>query len=159
MLEKRYSALTGQLQDVRATIARIKREAERLPELEGKIPALEALIEGAKILLEDVDPTWTPDQSPAIKPWMHHLPVPFGTCGRRGMAVLRDSHRPMTSREAAIEVLRRLNITKPDREVLRRTQGAIEASFRKFRDRTVEASGKYPMQWRTIHQRDHDFDE
>lgn len=157
-LEKRYSRLTGQLEEVQASIGRINREVAKLPELDASILKLEQLIESARVLLEDVDPSWTPQETPALKPWTHHIPVPFGSCGRRGMAVLRNSDRPMKARDVALEVLREVGCEQPDREVLRRTQTAIEASFRKFRGRTVEASGKYPMQWRTIMQADHEFD-
>ncbi|MDP1028627.1 hypothetical protein Q5H91_15495 [Sphingomonas sp. KR1UV-12] len=36
-LEKRYSALTGQLREAHDNIARVKREVEKLPELEASI--------------------------------------------------------------------------------------------------------------------------
>jgi uncharacterized protein involved in exopolysaccharide biosynthesis len=67
-LGKRYSALTGQLREVNENVARIKREVEKLPELEARIPKLEALIESAAMLLEDADPAWRRDQTPPIKP-------------------------------------------------------------------------------------------
>lgn len=89
--EKRYSALTGQLREVHGNIARIKREIATPAELEARIPRLEALIESAAMLLEDVDPAWRREQTPAIKPFVHHLPVPFGSCGRRGSQVRRGS--------------------------------------------------------------------
>ena len=71
-LEKRYSALTGQLREAHENIARIKREVEKLPEIEAGIPKLEALIESAAMLLEDADPSWRRDQTPAIKPMDAH---------------------------------------------------------------------------------------
>jgi uncharacterized protein involved in exopolysaccharide biosynthesis len=42
-LEQRYSALTGELQVVHASIARIRREAEKLPELEARVAELGAV--------------------------------------------------------------------------------------------------------------------
>ena len=149
-LEKRYSALTGELREVRGNIARIQREVEKLPALEAEIPRLEALIESAAMLLEDADPTWQREQTPAIKPWTHNLPVPFGSCGRRGMEVLRQADKPMTARQIALEVLRQSGVDEPDKPTIQRTLNAIEASMRKFRGRTVESSGKYPAQWRSI---------
>lgn len=149
-LEKRYSALTGELEDVHASIERIKREVANLSELEKRIPDLERLIESARMLLQDSDPNWSPTQTPPIKPWTHHIPVPFGQCGRRGMAVLRTSAKAMTVREVAKLVLRDVGCEEPDRDTLKRVQSAVEASFRKFKGRTVESSGKYPMQWRSI---------
>ena len=76
-LNKRYSALTGQLEDVRANIERINREVAKLPELEARIPHLERLIESARILLEDADPEWEDAQAPPLKPWTHLSQVPF----------------------------------------------------------------------------------
>jgi hypothetical protein len=157
-LNKRYSALTGQLEDVHASIARIHREVEKLPELEARIPQLERLIESARLLLEDADPDWQEEQAPPVKPWTHHIPVPFGQCGRRGMQVLRKSEVPMTVREVAKTVLREVGCEAPDAETLRRVQNAVEASFRKFRGRTVESSGKYPAQWRAINKPEITFD-
>lgn len=149
-LEKRYSALTGELEDVHVSIARIKREVHALDELEKRIPELERLIECARMLLQDNDPNWFPAQTPPIKPWTHHIPVPFGQCGRRGLAVLRASHKAMTVREVAKLVLRDVGCEEPDRDTQKRVQSSIESSFRKFKGRTVESSGKYPMQWRSI---------
>jgi hypothetical protein len=149
-LEKRYSALTGQLREAHENIARNKREVEKLPEIEASIPKLEALIESAAMLLEDADPSWRRDQTPAIKPWTHTLPVPFGSCGRRGMEVLRQDGEPMTCRQIALGVLRQGGVDEPEGKVVQRTLNAIEASLRKHRGRTVESSGKYPAQWRSI---------
>lgn len=55
-MEKRYSALTGELIAVRANIERIKREVTQLAELEARIPQLEALITSAEMLLRDAHP-------------------------------------------------------------------------------------------------------
>ena len=157
-LGKRYSALTGQLREVHENIDRIKREVEKLPDLEARIPKLEALISSAAMLLADADPSWAIEQTPAIRPWTHGLTVPFGSCGRRGMEVLRKADKPMTARQIALEVLRQSGTENPDAKLVQRTLGAIEASLRKFRGRTVDSSGKYPAQWRTIAKRDLDFD-
>ena len=157
-LEKRYSALTGQLREAHENIARIQREVEKLPEIEASIPKLEALIASAAMLLEDADPTWEREQTPAIAPWTHNIPVPFGSCGRRGMEVLRQANKPMTAREIALEVLRQSGTESPDKPTIQRTLNAIEASMRKFRGRTVESSGKYPAQWRSIAKPEITFD-
>lgn len=110
------------------------------------------------MLLEDADPTWQREQTPAIKPWTHMLPVPFGSCGRRGMEVLRQADKPMTARQIALEVLRQSGTEEPDRQTIQRTLNAIEASMRKFRGRTVESSGKYPAQWRSVAKPEIGFD-
>lgn len=157
-LIKRYSSLTGQLEDAHQSIARINREVVKLPELEARIPELERLIESARLLLEDVDPDWSSAETPAIKPWTHHIPVPFGQCGRRGLACLRDAQGAMTVRQIAIAVLDQVGCTKPEPETLRRVQNSIESSFRKFKGRTVESSGKYPAQWRAINKAELTFD-
>ena len=149
-LEKRYAALTGELDDGPLASERIKREADKLAELEARIPDLERLIESARTLLADIDPSWSPEQTQAVKPWTHNIPVPFGQCGRRGLACLRAAERPMTVRQVARQVLNEVGCAEPDIQTLRRVQIAIEASFRKFRGRTVESSGKYPAEWRAI---------
>lgn len=157
-LRKRYSALAGELDDTKLQIERINREFGKLPELEAKIPELEKLISAAEILLRDNDPDWSPDDTPSIKPWTHHIPVPFGQCGRRGLKVLRETDQPMSVRQVAREVLRQCDVTQPEPETLRRVQNSIESSFRKFRGRTVESSGKYPAQWRAINKPEITFD-
>ncbi|MDQ2878533.1 MAG: hypothetical protein M3R41_05615 [Pseudomonadota bacterium] len=158
-LEKRYSSLAGRLEDAHANIDRIRREVETLDELEAGIPKLEALVASAEMLLRDANPDWKPEQTPALKPWTHNIPVPFGSCGRRGMTVLLNAgEKGLTVREVALEVLRGVGCDEPDRETIRRTQAAVEASFRKFKGRTVESSGKYPMQWRSIARPEITFD-
>lgn len=157
-LERRYSVLTGQLQAVRADIERIKREVAQLEELEARIPQLEALIASADMLLRDAHPDWTPATTAPLQPWTHHLPVPFGTCGRRGMEVLRKADRPMTVCEIALRVLRDVGCEEPDRKLTQRTLNAIEASLRKHKGSSVESSGKYPAQWRSIAKGDLAFD-
>lgn len=157
-LEKRYSGLTGELEHVRHRIERIKRDIDQLAELEASVPELERRIANLRNTLLDEYPDWDPDATPAIKPWTHHIPVPFGQCGRRGMAVLRESDRPLSCRQVAEEVLRRCGVAEPDLESLRRVQCAIESSFRKFEGRTVESSGRYPKQWRAINKPEIDFD-
>ncbi len=157
-LRKRYSALTGELDDVRLTIERIKRETAKLQGLEDRIPELERQIETTRIILHDVDPDWDPDGERAIKPWTHNIPVPFGQCGRRAMAVLRSASLPMTARQVALQVLLEVGCEQPELQTLRRTQCAIESSFRKFKGRTVESSGKYPAQWRAINKPQVTFD-
>lgn len=157
-LEKRFSALTGQLRETHENVARIQREIEKLPDLQASIPNLEALIESAAMLLKDANPSWQREHTPAIKPWTHNLPVPFGSCGRRGMEVLRNANGPMTSRQIALEVLRQSGTEDPDKQLIQRTLNAIESSMRKFRGRTVESSGRYPAQWRSITKPDISFD-
>lgn len=157
-LEKRYAALTGELQATQANIDRVKREVDRLDELEARISELEALIAGAEMLLRDAHPDWKPEDTQPVQPWTHLLPVPFGSCGRRGMEVLRKADRPMTVREVALEVLREVGCESPDRATIQRAFNAIEASFRKHKGRSLESSGKYPAQWRTVAKTDHNFD-
>lgn len=157
-LEKRYASLTGQLQEVRRTIARIEREVEKLPGLEARIPKLEALIESAAMLLEDVDPAWQRSETRPTKPFTHLLPVPFGSCSRRALEVLRLADKPMTAREIAVEVLRQSGSEATDRKIIERTTNTILASLRKHAGRSVESSGKYPAQWRSIVNPDVEFD-
>lgn len=157
-LERRYSALTGQLESVHADIVQIKRDAERIGDLEAQIPRLEHLIASARDLLVDAYPDWRPVEAPPIQPFKHHIPVPFGTCGRRGMEKLRKAGGPMTVRQIAIEVLRDVGCEDPDRKTIQRTLNAIEASLRKHRGTSVESSGKYPAQWRSIGKPDIEFD-
>lgn len=157
-LSKRYSALTGQLREVQSNIARIKREAEKLPELEAETRRLETLIASAAMVLQDADPNWRAEDAPPIKPFVHMIPVPFGSCGRRALAVLRNADKPMTAREVALEVLRQAGSEDAEPKMIRRTVNAVEASLRHHRGRTVESSGKYPAQWRTIAKQDLEFD-
>lgn len=157
-LEQRYSALTGELQALHASITRIRRETEKLPVLEARIPELENLISGAGLLLRDAHPDWSPEQAPPVQPWTHTLPVPFGSCGRRGMNILRNASRPMTAREIAMQVLREVGCETPDQKMAQRTVNAVEASLRHHRGKTVESSGKYPAQWRSIVNDNIEFD-
>lgn len=157
-LRAKYAALTGELEQIRVNIERIQREQAKLPALEARIPKLEALIESAAMLIKDVSDGWEPEQTPPVRPFTHTLPVPFGSCGRRAMEVLRQATRPMTIRQVAQEVLRQTGHDEPDRKVLQRTQNAIDASLRKHRGRSVESSDHYPTQWRSVARSEIDFD-
>jgi hypothetical protein len=149
-LRKKYSALTGELADTRLQIERIEREMARLPVLKARIPELEALIASAALLLKDGCAEWEPEQSPPVRPFSHSIPIPFGSCGRRTMEIVRLAIAPMTVREIALEVLRQAGIDKPDAKVMQQTHNAVHAALKQRKGRWVESSGKYPAQWRSI---------
>jgi hypothetical protein len=67
-LEKRHSALTGELEHIHANIARIQREVEKLPDFEARIPELEAVIESVKIVLKHAHPDWVPEEMRSYLP-------------------------------------------------------------------------------------------
>lgn len=157
-LRKRYSHLVGKRDDLVIKIERTKRDIGKLANMEAELPELTKLIAAAEALLKDNDPDWDPSQTRSIKPWTHHIPVPFGQCGRRGLKVLRDAKRAMTVRQVAQEVLSDCGVEEPEPDVLRRVQNSIESSFRHYRGQTVESSGRYPAQWRAINKPQIDFD-
>lgn len=74
------------------------------------------------------------------------------------MNILRNASEPMTAREIAMQVLREVGCETPDQKMAQRTVNAVEASLRHHRGRTVEASGRYPMQWRAINKPEIEFD-
>ena len=149
-LRKKYSALTGELVDTRLQIERIQSEQSKLAYLEARIPKLEALIECAALLLRDGCAEWEPKQSPPVRPFSHHIPIPFGSCGRRAMEIVRLAKAPMTVREIALEVLRQAGVDQPDAKVMQQTHNAVHAALKQRKGRWVESSGKYPAQWRSI---------
>jgi hypothetical protein len=149
-LRKKYSALTGELAETRFQIERIQREQSKLIALEARIPELEALITSAALLLKDGCPEWEPEQSPPVRPFSHHIPIPFGSCGRRAMEIVRLAKAPMTVREIALEVLRQAGVDQPSAKVLQQTHNAVHAALKQRKGRWVESSGKYPAQWRSI---------
>ncbi|KLE31090.1 hypothetical protein [Aurantiacibacter gangjinensis] len=157
-LRKRHSQLKGQRDDLALRIEAVKRDMAKLDELEAELPKLDELIRASELLLKDNDPDFDPDENPPLKPWTHHIPVPFGQCGRRGLKVLKEANAAMSVRQVAQQVLREVGVDEPELETLRRVQNAIESSFRKFDGRTVESSGAYPKQWRSIVKRELKFD-
>ena len=157
-LRKKYSALTGERDLILERIERIKRDHSLLPELEARAAKLDALAESAAMLLQEESGQWEPGDSPPVRPWTHSLPIPFGTCGRRALEVLRKADKAMTVREITMQVLRQVGVTKPDRETMQRTQNAVDSSLRNHRGRGVESSGAYPAQWRAIGRGEISFD-
>jgi hypothetical protein len=157
-LRKKHSRLTGELDELRERIARIEREQAALPDLRSRAERLEALAASAALLLREEDQTWTPDDSPPVRPWTHSLPIRFGSCGRRALEVLREADRAMTVREITLEVLRRAGVEEPNRATLQRTQNAVDSSLRNHRGRGVESSDHYPAQWRVMGKDAAEFD-
>jgi hypothetical protein len=99
-LSKRHSKVTGLVEDAKNSIARIKADQKRLPQLEAKIVELQPLIQSLGILLKAEDPEWTPDRAPPVMPFKYGItPIPFGSVSRRGMQVLQQANRAMTARE------------------------------------------------------------
>lgn len=148
-LRKKYSALTGERDLLLERIERIRSEQALLPELEARAAKLETLAQSAGMLLQE-EGDWSEADSPPVKPWTHSLPIPFGTCGRRALEVLRNADKAMTVREITLEVLRQVGMIEPDRETIQRAQNAVDSSLRNHRGRGVESSGKYPAQWRSV---------
>lgn len=157
-LKKKFSVLTGELVEVRARIKLLHREREKLTDLETRALTLESLIEAATALLKDIAPDWTPEQTAPVRPRAHTLPIPYGSCGRRAMDVLRRAGGTMTVRQIAIEIIREAGIDVPEPKVLQRMQNAIDASLRAHRGKGVEASDTYPAQWRTMAKTEIAFD-
>ncbi|WP_298336403.1 hypothetical protein [uncultured Erythrobacter sp.] len=157
-LKKRYSQLKGQRADLALRVEAVRRDASKLDEMEAELPKFDQLIEATELLLRDNDPDFDPNETPGLKPWTHHIPVPFGQCGRRGMKVLKEADCAMSVRQVAKQVLCEVGVDEPELETLRRVQNAIESSFRKFDGRTVESSGEYPKQWRAINKPEIKFD-
>lgn len=157
-LQKRYAGLVGKRDDLLIKIERTKRDITHLAAMEAEIPQLDILIEAAETLIKDNDPSWSADDTPGVRPWTHHIPVPFGQCGRRGLATLRNAERPMSVRQVAIEVLSDCGVDDPEAAVLHRVQNAIESSFRHYKNQTVTSSGRYPAQWRAINKPGIQFD-
>lgn len=127
-LRKKYSALTGELEEVRVQIKRIQREQAKLPALQARISKLEALIASAAMLLKDASDEWEPEQSPPVRPYTHTLPVPYGTCGRRAMDVLRRADKPMTVRQIAMQILIEAEQDIPEPKVLLRRHCQVNFS-------------------------------
>jgi hypothetical protein len=151
-LTKRYSKLTGLVEDARKTIARIKADQKKLPQLETQITELQPQIQALAVLLKADDPAWRPERAPPIMPFKYGItPIPFGSVSRRGIKALFEANRPMTARELAVEVLRQAGTDDPPPEMVLRTTNTINSSLRKFEGRTVVSSGKYPAQWRPSH--------
>ncbi len=148
-LRKKYSALTGERDLLQERIARIQQQQALLPELEARAAKLDALADSAAMLLQE-EGDWSEADSPPVKPWTHTLPIPFGTCGRRAMDVLRTADSPMTVREITLEVLRQIGVNDPDRATLQKAQNAVDASLRKHRGRGIDRDDGYPARWRTI---------
>jgi hypothetical protein len=158
-LGKRYSKLTGLVADAENSIERIKADHKRLPELEAQIAELKPQIESLAVLLKAEDPEWKPDRAPPTMPFKYGItPIPFGSVSRRGIQTLFRAHRAMTARELAVEVLKQAGEDDAPPEMILRTTNTINSSLRKFQGRTVECSGKYPAQWRPIHNASIDFD-
>ena len=91
-LKKRFSQLKGQRADLALRIEAVRRDASKLDEMEAELPKFDQLIQATELLLRDNDPTFDPNETPALKPWTHHIPVPFGQCGRRGLKVLKEAN-------------------------------------------------------------------
>jgi len=150
--------LKGQRDDLERRIEQVRQDYERLDDLEEEVSEIGHLMNAAELILRDNDPEWDPDHVEGLKPWTHHIPIPFGQCGRRGHKALREANKPLNVRQVAKIVLTEAGVPEPEKEILRRVQNAIEASFRKFDGRTVESSGAYPKQWRAINKPEIEFD-
>jgi len=88
-----------------------------------------------------------------IAPRRRYNPNPLfkrGTVFRAALAVLREAPEPMTAEEIGVALLRSKGIAEPSRDERRRMYGAVEASLRNHRDRTVKADDRHPRRWRLI---------
>lgn len=157
-LRKKYSALTGERDMLLGRIERIRQDQALLPELESRVAKLSKLAESASMLLQEDCDNWQPEDTPPVRPWTHSLPIPFGTCGRRALEVLRGAERALTVREITLQVLQQVGVVDPDRETLQRAQNAVDSSLRNHRGRGVESSGRYPAQWRSTARLEITFD-
>lgn len=146
-LEKKYAAWSGELLEVQKKIAKIEESHDELKELRTRATNLEDLLTNSKGIFSEVNPEWDPEQVKPIRPGKYSLPFEIGTVSKDCMTILRETGKPMTSREVAKMILERHNLTEEDWQLVDRVRSAVDACMRSRRGKYVKGEGEYPIYW------------
>jgi hypothetical protein len=149
-LERKIGTLMGEEIAKREEIERVEKLAETLPVLRDRLWEVQTLISATEALLKEIKPGWKRDTIDPIRPFVHQIPIKLGEAGRKGLEVLRDSRKWMTTREIATEVLHREGIFDANTATQERVRNTIGNHLSKRRDKVVESDGKWPQSWRVV---------
>ena len=83
-----------------------------------------------------------PRRKNASNPWFRR-----GTIFRAALGVLRDATEPISAYDIAVTLLASKGVTEPTKAERDRMYGAVEASLRNHRGKTVEADDGRPRRW------------
>lgn len=146
-LERKFAAWCGELLDVQKQITKIEESHTELVALRARASALEGLVNNAKAIFHEVNPSWDPEAVTPSRSNVYKLPFPIGTISKECMTILRESEKPLPSREIAHEIISRQNIADADWQLVDRVRSAVDACLRSRRNKYVKGEGEYPIYW------------
>lgn len=146
-LEKKYAVWCGELLEVQKQIVKIEESHAELTTLRERAAALEQLVSNAKGIFSEVNPKWDPQTVKPTRPGAYKLPFEIGTVSKDSMTILRESEKPLPSREIAHMILKRHNIADADWQLVDRVRSAVDACMRSRRGKFVQGEGEYPIYW------------
>lgn len=147
-LETKIAHLLGEHRSKGEEIAKVERLIAALPAMRERLWEIETLISACETIIKSDHPDWTRKHIRPLKPFVHKIPVKLGSAIKQALDVLRLADEPMTVKEIAIEVLRRVGHESPDTETITKVGNTIGNSLRKKpRGVVVDHDGGWPARW------------
>jgi hypothetical protein len=146
-LEKKFASWSGKLIDIQRQIAKIEESHTELDKLRSRAQALEGLIDNAKSIFLEVNPSWDPEAVKPSRSNVYKLPFVIGTISKDSMTILRESNKSLPSREIAKLIMERNEVADKSWEMVDRITSAVDACMRSRRNKYVKGEGEYPIYW------------
>ena len=115
---------------------------------EARKKEIDKTLEAIEIVIWLFDPKWDPAK---VRPnYPRQKFYGRGDLSKPLFAVLRDAEAPLTRREIAREIARRLGLPKPTTEEIRRIENAIQTTLYDRRGRAIQIVSRHPNRYALI---------
>lgn len=106
---------------------------------------IEKTLEAIEIVIWLFDPDWNPA---AVRPnYPRDRKYGRGDLSKTMLAILRETETPLTRREIAHEIARRLGLTDPHHQEIKRIENGIQTTLYDRKGRTIQVTGSNPTRY------------
>lgn len=147
--ERKLSLLIGEQQRLLERIAAAEKVISELDSMRARIAIIAEEIELGERWIKVDHPEWTGAHLRPKIPHIHDSPIRFGNGSRLALAIIRESHIPLSVREIVIEACRReghADVDSPTIDRLTRTVGNALVSAQR-RDAPIDHDHGWPRRW------------
>jgi len=147
--ERKLSLLIGQQRSLQERIEAAQKVISEIDTMRARIAEIDKEIELGERWIKLDNPDWTGEHLRPKVPHIHDSPIRFGNGTRLAMAIVRESHIPLTVREIVVEACRREGHEDPDPATIDRLTRTIGNGLTAAKKRgvPVDHDHNYPRRW------------
>jgi hypothetical protein len=148
-LLRKYARWLGERIQLEKEIAAIEEAYHTLDLKKERSEKLKALQEATHVIMEEIDPSWTPEQTKPSLPNKQQLPWEHGAATRTAFSIMREIAAPISNLELTKLTIARLGGDPDDGDLVDRLRSNLDQSLRSAKD-FVRNIGGHPSRWEII---------